>query len=188
MFYIIRDFLSYYTPTPPEGVYCFTSVHPSFRPSKIFFSAFFSATIDGRNLIFGDNLHIGIPYCRKRFWTHQIPTSCLPTQLMSMLFRSPILLGSFYIIILLGIFYFNRDFFLYYYEFSVLFGIAYIFFYFINGFPILLGNCYIIKDFLCSLGFPILLGILHVIRDFLYYWGFFILLGISCIFRDFLFR
>jgi hypothetical protein len=97
---------------------------------------------------------------------------------MSMLLRSPILLGSFYIIILLGIFYFNRDFFLYYYEFSVLFGIAYIFFYFINGFPILLGNCYIIKDFLCCLGFPILLGILHVIRDFLYYWGFFILLGI----------
>jgi hypothetical protein len=47
---------------------------------------------------------------------------------MSMLLRSPILLGSFYIIILLGIFYFNRDFFLYYYEFSVLFGIAYIFF------------------------------------------------------------
>jgi hypothetical protein len=26
---------------------------PSFRPSKIFFVAFFSATIDGRNLIFG---------------------------------------------------------------------------------------------------------------------------------------
>ena len=48
---------------------------PSFRPSKIFFVAFFSATIDGRNLIFGHKLHIGMPYCGKRFWTRQIPTS-----------------------------------------------------------------------------------------------------------------
>ena len=39
---------------------------------------FFSATIDGRDLIFGHKLHIGTPYRRKRFWTHQIPTSCLP--------------------------------------------------------------------------------------------------------------
>jgi WD40 repeat protein len=29
------------------------SVCPSFRPSKIFFGAFFSVTVDGRNLIFG---------------------------------------------------------------------------------------------------------------------------------------
>ena len=41
--------------------------------------AFFSATIDGRNLIFGHKLHIGMPYCEKRFWTRQIPTSYLPT-------------------------------------------------------------------------------------------------------------
>ena len=61
------------------GIYCFTSVRPSFRLSKIFFVAFFSATIDGRNLIFGHKLHIGMPYCGKRFWTRQIPTSCLPT-------------------------------------------------------------------------------------------------------------
>jgi hypothetical protein len=40
------------------------SVCLSFRPSKIFFSA----TIDGRNLIFGHKLHIGMPYCGKRFW------------------------------------------------------------------------------------------------------------------------
>jgi hypothetical protein len=33
------------------------------RPSKIVFVAFFSATIDGRNLIFGHKLHIGMPYC-----------------------------------------------------------------------------------------------------------------------------
>ena len=54
----------------------------SFRPSKIFFVTFFSATIDGRNLIFGHKLHIGTPYHGKRFWTHQIPTSCLPTLLI----------------------------------------------------------------------------------------------------------
>jgi hypothetical protein len=69
-----------YTPAPQRGrgVYCFTSV----RPSKIFFVAFLSATIDGRNLIFGHKLHIGTPYRGKRFWTHQIPTSCLPTLLI----------------------------------------------------------------------------------------------------------
>jgi hypothetical protein len=39
------------------------SVLLSFRPSKIFFIAFFSVTVDGRNLIFGHNHHIGIPYC-----------------------------------------------------------------------------------------------------------------------------
>jgi hypothetical protein len=44
--------------------------------------AFFSATIDGRGLIFGHKLYIGAPYRGKRFWTHQIPTSCLPTLLI----------------------------------------------------------------------------------------------------------
>ena len=39
---------------------------------------FFSATIDGRNLIFGRKLHIGTPYRGKRFLTRRIPTSCLP--------------------------------------------------------------------------------------------------------------
>jgi hypothetical protein len=29
----------------------------------IFFVAFFSVTVDGRNLIFGHKHHIGIPYC-----------------------------------------------------------------------------------------------------------------------------
>ena len=47
-----------------------------------FFVTFFSATIDGRNLIFGHKLHIGTPYRGKRFWTHRIPTSCLPTLLI----------------------------------------------------------------------------------------------------------
>jgi hypothetical protein len=55
---------------------------PSFRPSKIFFVAFFSVTVNGRNLIFGHKLHIGTPYRGKYFWTHQIPTSCLPILLM----------------------------------------------------------------------------------------------------------
>jgi hypothetical protein len=39
-----------------------------------FFVTFFSATIDGRDLIFGHKLHIGTPYHGKCFWTHQIPT------------------------------------------------------------------------------------------------------------------
>ena len=47
-----------------------------------FFVTFFSATIDGRDLIFGHKLHIGTPYRGKRFWTHQILTSCLPTLLI----------------------------------------------------------------------------------------------------------
>ena len=73
-------------PPLPEGggVYCFTSVslsvRLSFRPSKIFFVAFFSVTVNGRNLIFGHKLYIGTPYRGKRFLTRQIPTSCLPTR------------------------------------------------------------------------------------------------------------
>ena len=47
-----------------------------------FFVTFFSATIDGRDLILGHKLHIGTPYRGKRFWTHHIPTSCLPTLLI----------------------------------------------------------------------------------------------------------
>jgi hypothetical protein len=43
-----------------------------------FFVTFSSATIDGRNLIFGHKLYIGTPYRAKRFLTRQIPTSCLP--------------------------------------------------------------------------------------------------------------
>jgi hypothetical protein len=35
-----------------------------------FFVSFFSATIDGRNLIFGHKLHIGTPHRGKCFWTH----------------------------------------------------------------------------------------------------------------------
>ena len=58
------------------------SFHLSFRPSKIFFVAFFSVTVDGRNLIFGHKLHIGTPYRGKRFWTHQIPASYLPILLI----------------------------------------------------------------------------------------------------------
>jgi hypothetical protein len=59
-------------PRSPKGeggilFYLCPSVRPSFRlsfrPSKIFFVAFFSVTVDGRNLIFGPKHHIGIPYC-----------------------------------------------------------------------------------------------------------------------------
>jgi hypothetical protein len=37
----------------------YTVLPLSVIPSKIFFGAFFSATIDDRNLIFGHKLHIG---------------------------------------------------------------------------------------------------------------------------------
>jgi hypothetical protein len=43
-----------------------------------FLVAFFSATVDDRNLIFGHKLYIGTPYRGKRLLTRQIPTSCLP--------------------------------------------------------------------------------------------------------------
>ena len=53
------------------------TIHGLYSRKLIFFVAIFSVTVDGRNLIFGDKLHIGTPYRGKRFWTHQIPTSCL---------------------------------------------------------------------------------------------------------------
>jgi hypothetical protein len=43
-----------------------------------FLVAFFTATIDGRYLIFDHKLHKGTPYRGKRLLTRQIPTSCLP--------------------------------------------------------------------------------------------------------------
>jgi hypothetical protein len=60
-----------FIPPLPEGGGRYTvlplsvcpSVRPSFCLSKIFFVAFFSVTVDGRNLIFGHKRHIGIPYC-----------------------------------------------------------------------------------------------------------------------------
>jgi hypothetical protein len=54
-------------PPLPEGGGGYTVLPLSFRPSKIFFVAFFSVTVDGRNLIFGHKLHIGTPYRGKRF-------------------------------------------------------------------------------------------------------------------------
>jgi hypothetical protein len=66
-------------PPLPEGGEGYTVLPLSVSPSKIFFVTFFSATIDGKNLIFDHKLHIGMPYRGKRFWNHQIPTSCLPT-------------------------------------------------------------------------------------------------------------
>ena len=50
-------------PLPEGGGGILFYLCPSFRPSKIFFVAFFSVTVDGRNLIFGHKRHIGIPYC-----------------------------------------------------------------------------------------------------------------------------
>ena len=47
----------------PGGGGGYTVLPLSVRLSKIFFVVFFSAIIDGRNLIFGHKLHIGMPYC-----------------------------------------------------------------------------------------------------------------------------
>jgi hypothetical protein len=52
----------------PKGGGGYTVLPLSVRPSKIFFVALFSVTVDGRNLIFGHKRHIGIPYCGYRFW------------------------------------------------------------------------------------------------------------------------
>ena len=68
-------------PLLPEGGGGYTVLPLSVR-LKIFFVALFSVTVDGRNLIFGHKLHICTPYRGKHFWTHQIPTSCLPTLLI----------------------------------------------------------------------------------------------------------
>jgi hypothetical protein len=60
-YFLFADFVDFYT-----------------HLTYICICTFFSATIDDRNLIFDHKLHIGMPYCGKRFWTRQIPTSCLP--------------------------------------------------------------------------------------------------------------
>jgi hypothetical protein len=96
----------FYTPAPRrvKGVYCFTSVRlsrqtgsrnlmgPKTLPmiwgtymtlvTKYQISAINSYWEKCRKLIFGHKLHIGMPYCGKRYWTRQIPTSCLPTLLI----------------------------------------------------------------------------------------------------------
>ena len=77
-FYFRLVFSSDYTPAPRRGRGYTVLPLSSVRPSKIFFVAFFSVTVDGRNLIFGHKRHIGTPYRGKRFLTRQIPTSCLP--------------------------------------------------------------------------------------------------------------
>ena len=64
-YFLFADFVDFYT-------------HWTYILYMPIFSRIFSATIDGRDLIFGHKLHIGTPYRGKRFLTHQIPTSCLP--------------------------------------------------------------------------------------------------------------
>jgi hypothetical protein len=43
-------------------------IHIEHIPVCSYFVAFFSANIDGRNLIFRHKLHIGMPFCGKRFY------------------------------------------------------------------------------------------------------------------------
>jgi hypothetical protein len=57
-YFLFADFVDFYT-------------HLTYICICTFFFAFFSATIDDMNLIFGHKLHIGMPYCGKRFWTRQ---------------------------------------------------------------------------------------------------------------------
>jgi hypothetical protein len=52
-----RCFGLFIPPLPEGGGGILFYLCPSVRPSKIFFVAFFSATIDGKNLIFGHKLH-----------------------------------------------------------------------------------------------------------------------------------
>jgi hypothetical protein len=59
---LYNNVLSYPCSPKGEGGILFY-LYPSVRPSNIFFVAFFSVTVDGRNLIFGHKRHIGIPYC-----------------------------------------------------------------------------------------------------------------------------
>jgi hypothetical protein len=68
-YFLFADLVGFYT-------------HLTYTCVCTFFVTLFAATIDDRNLIFGHKLHIGTPYRGKRFWTHQIPTSCLPTWLV----------------------------------------------------------------------------------------------------------
>ena len=58
-YFLFADFVDFYT-------------HLTYICICTFFISFFSATIDDRKLIFGHKLHIGMPYCGKRFWTSQI--------------------------------------------------------------------------------------------------------------------
>jgi hypothetical protein len=50
-------------------VYSMSKVVCFYVNQATFFVTFFSATIDGENLIVGHKLHIGTPYRGKRFWT-----------------------------------------------------------------------------------------------------------------------
>jgi hypothetical protein len=68
-YFLFADFVDFHT-------------HLTYICICTFFVAYFSATIDDMNLIFGHKLHIGMPYFGNRFWTHQIHTSCLRTLLI----------------------------------------------------------------------------------------------------------
>jgi hypothetical protein len=66
-YFLFADFVDFYT-------------HLTYICICTIFVTFFSASIDGRNLIFGHKLHIDTSYCGKRFLTRQIPASCLKNQ------------------------------------------------------------------------------------------------------------
>jgi hypothetical protein len=69
--HIINFFTHFYCGRYPAPLSVLPSVCLSVRP-KIVFVAFFSATIDGRNLIFGHKLHIGIPVVQNLFLIEKV--------------------------------------------------------------------------------------------------------------------
>jgi hypothetical protein len=58
-----QDCILIFIPPLPEGRGGYTVFHPS----KIYFVALFSVTVDGRDLIFGHKLHIGTPISWEAF-------------------------------------------------------------------------------------------------------------------------
>ena len=65
-YFLFGDLVGFYTHWTYMLIFQLVFIHIEHICS--FFVAFFSATIDGRNLIFGHKLHIGTPYRGKRFF------------------------------------------------------------------------------------------------------------------------
>jgi hypothetical protein len=81
-YFLFADLVGFYTYW--TYIYCFTSVRPSVCPSvrprylsPHFYQQLLMAEI--WYLVTSFIYNVGMPYCGKRFWTCQIPTSCLPT-------------------------------------------------------------------------------------------------------------
>jgi hypothetical protein len=78
-----QTWVMFFIPPFPEGGGGYTVLPLSILPSvqDIFRRTFLSNCWWQKSDIWSQH-HIGIPYRGKHFWTHQIPTSCLPTLLI----------------------------------------------------------------------------------------------------------